>query len=197
MTEHVDLDLQGVDWYARELVGERFLRCDFSEADLTEITTTDCVFEECSFGGARLNASVHRRSAFLRCSLRRTNLFDVTFEGCKLAGTVVAEGCTLRPLQVTGGDWSYVTLRGVDLGGVVLDGVRLTGADLSLADLRAASLRGCDLTAVRLHGTLLTGTDLRETVVDGVDLTGLDLTGALVDPAFAVALAIAHGAEVC
>jgi uncharacterized protein YjbI with pentapeptide repeats len=193
--EHVEEDFGGVDWYARDLVGERFVRCRFVEADLTEITTTDCVFEECDFGGAKLNASVHRRTAFDRSRLRRTNLFDSVFEVCRLAGTVVAEGCTLRPLKVVGGDWSYVTLRGVDLSGTVWESVRLTESDLSMADLTDASLRGCELTGVTLRHAVLRGTDLRETSVAGVDLVGLDLTGAVVDPAFAVALAQAYGAD--
>ncbi len=196
MTDHEDEDFRGVDWYARALVNERFIRCDFTDSDLTEAATEGCVFEECTFGGARLNASTHLRSAFVRCALRHTNLFAASFDACKLAGTVIGDGCTLRPLRVVEGDWSFVTLRGVNLSGVSFTGVRLRECDLSMADLTGASLRGCDLTGAVLRGARLTGCDLRETQVAGVDLTEVDVAGAVVDTAFAVSFALAYGAEI-
>ena len=59
----------------------------------------------------------------------------------------------LRPLVVDGGDWSYISLRGADLRGVVgLAGLRLLEADLSDADLSGCDMSGADLSRARLRG---------------------------------------------
>ena len=73
-------------------------------------------------------------SAFVACDFRRTNFFDAVFDGCKLVGSVFAD-CTLRPMRVSGGRWSSVTLRGANLAGLDLTDVDLGEADLSLANL--------------------------------------------------------------
>ncbi len=167
----------------------------FTDADLIEWETDGETFEECDFSNARLNASVHRGSAFLRCRFRRANLFDVTFAGCKMTGSVFEE-CDLRPLHVEGGDWSYVRLRGADLHGVSFRGVRLAEADLTDANLTGCDLREADLSHVTLRGALLDGTDLRGATVAGVDLATLDLRGAVLDIAQAVQVARGLGAVV-
>jgi fluoroquinolone resistance protein len=153
------------------------------------------VFEDVDFSGARLNASVHTGTAFLRCTFRRSNLFDAAFVGCKLSGSVF-EQAELRPLRVEGGDWSYVRLRGADLRGVSFHGLRLAEADLTDADLTDCDLRAADLSYATLRGATLSGTDLRGAVVHGVDLARLDLRGARLDVAQAVQVAAGLGAVV-
>jgi uncharacterized protein YjbI with pentapeptide repeats len=138
---------------------------------------------------------VHRGSAFLRCRFRRANLFDATFAGCKLTGSVFEE-CDLRPLHVEGGDWSYVRLRGAELRGVSFRGVRLAEADLTDADLTDVDLRDADLSYATLRGAVLDGADLRGAVVTGVDLSALRLAGATIDVAQAVQVARGLGAVV-
>ena len=176
--------------------GDHVVGRAFLDADLVEWDTEGCVFEECDFSGARLNASVHTSSAFLRCTFRRTSFFGAEFHGCKLTGSVFLDGCELLPLTVVGGDWSYVSLRSQDLHAVVLDGVRLQEADLSMSDLTKASLRGCDLRHARLRGAVLSGADLRDADLEGVDLTGLDLRDVRLDVGHAVQLAMQLGARV-
>jgi fluoroquinolone resistance protein len=104
-------DYRGVDWSGKHLIGHRFERCAFGDADLLELATEQVVFEECDFAGARLNASDHVSTAFLRCRFLRTSLFDARLAGCKLVGSVFEGPCVLKPLRVEGGDWSYVSLR--------------------------------------------------------------------------------------
>jgi uncharacterized protein YjbI with pentapeptide repeats len=194
--EHTDSDLRGVDWARRELRGERFLRCTFYDADLSEATLDGCVFVECDLSGVAFNASAHQATAFVGCRFRRTSFFDATLTGCKLSGSVFEEGCTLRPLTVDGGDWSFVSLRRQDLSGLDLTGLRLAEADLTGADLRATVLAKCDLSRAVLREARLAGADLRGADLTAVDLRVLDLTGTRIDVRHAVALAAAYGAEV-
>jgi fluoroquinolone resistance protein len=56
------------DWYGDEFVERVYRRCDFNDVDLTEAQTRGTVFEECTFGNVRFNASRHADSAFLRCT---------------------------------------------------------------------------------------------------------------------------------
>src|SRR6266545_1685704 len=196
VAEHTDSDLRGVDWGRRDLRGERFLRCKFADADLSEATLDGCVFVECDLSGVAFNASVHQSTAFLGCRFRRTSFFDATLTGCKLSGSVFEEECTLRPLTVDGGDWSYVSLRMQDLSGLDLTGLRLAEVDLTGADLRETVLAGCDLSRAVLREAQLAGADLRGADLTAVDLRELDLTGARIDVQHAVALAVAYGADV-
>src|SRR4051794_31685201 len=127
MSEHVEESFAGADLYGAEYDGgDRFVGCSFVDADLTEIVTRGTVFEECDLSGARLNASRHEASAFLRCRFRRTSLFGAGLVACKLTGSTF-ESAVLRPLTVDGGDWSYVSLRRADLTGVGLARLRLDG----------------------------------------------------------------------
>lgn len=197
MSSHEDGgDYRGVDWSGRALTGDRFVGATFFDADLIELATDTVVFEECDFSGARLNASSHLGTAFLRCRFRRTSLFDARLAGCKLTGSVFEGSCTLRPLRVEGGDWSYVSLRGQDLAGLDLTGVRLGEADLSQADLRGAILRRCDLGHARFEAAQTAGLDVRDADLTAVDLRSWDLTGVQLDLVQAVQLARSHGAIV-
>lgn len=193
---HRDGDYRGADWSGRHLVGQRFERCAFGDADLLELATEQVVFEECDFSGARLNASDHVSTAFLRCRFLRTSLFAARLAGCKLVGSVFEGPCVLKPLRVEGGDWSYVSLRGQDLSGLDLSGVRLHGADLSIADLRGTGLRRCDLGHARFEEAVTAGLDLRGADLEAVDLRTWDLTGVRLDLAQAVQLVGSYGAIV-
>ena len=127
----------------------------------------------------RLSSSTHTSTAFVACDLRRSKLFDVTLDGCKLVGTVFSE-CVLRPMTVRGGQWQGVTIRGTNLARLDLSGVDLREADLSMSDLTGASLKGARLDRAILRETTLTQADLRGASLDGVDLA---LGPAAPDPA--------------
>jgi uncharacterized protein YjbI with pentapeptide repeats len=188
-------DFARVDWDWTELERVTFLGCRFEEASLVELVTRRCVFEQCVLTGVSLSGSRHEGTAFLSCRFDRATLFDVAWEDCKLTGSQFP-GATLRPMTATGCDWSYASLRGVDLSGVDLSGQRLTEADLTDADLRGADLSGADLRHARLQGATLRGADLRGAVTDGVDWRGFDPTGARLDLGQAVQFVRAHGALV-
>ncbi|MGI9001162.1 MAG: pentapeptide repeat-containing protein [Pseudonocardia sp.] len=89
--EHADLDLselvaEGAVWRRRRLV-----RCRLRGADLRELVTEQCVFDECDLTGADLGDSRHRGTAFRTCMLRGVTLSGSAFHGCSLLGTVLVD----------------------------------------------------------------------------------------------------------
>ncbi|MGN6333098.1 MAG: pentapeptide repeat-containing protein [Motilibacteraceae bacterium] len=186
----------GQDWYGRELDGEAWVECELLDVDLTEVVTRTARFEQCTFAGCKLNASVHEGSSFAGSTFRSVSFFDARFTRCKLLGARFLGTCTFRPFHAEGGDWSFVELRGQDLSGARLHGVKLVEADLSGANLAGADLTGCDLSRASLHQADLRGADLRGCILDGVALAQHDLTGTHLDVDGAAALARSLGAVV-
>ena len=117
-----------------------------------------CRFVECDLSMVKLSSAVLTRCALLRCTIRKSVFFNARLDDCKLTGTTFDE-CDLRPLTVTGGDWSFVVARGAKLSGVTLAGVKLRDADLSDADLTRCDLRGADLAGAQLRQAALKGAD--------------------------------------
>lgn len=190
-----DVTFRGDDWYGEDLVDRHYLRCTFSDVDLTEATSRGSVFEECTFHNVRLNASRHVDSAFLRCVFKRCNLFEAEFTGCKLVGSSFHQS-QLRPLRIIGGDWSFVALPGADLRGALITGVRMRETDLTGANCAEAVITDTDLSGAQLHSANLVRADLR-----GSDLTGLDPTvtavrDAIINAAQAVIVAQAIGLQI-
>ena len=91
MAEWTDEVFAGDDWYGRELAGDVFLRCTFSDVDLVEATSAGARFEACRFGNTRLNASRHQDTAFVQCVFERCSLFDAEFDDCKLTGSATKD----------------------------------------------------------------------------------------------------------
>ena len=183
--DHEDVEYRDEDWYGEDLGDQVFERCLFVGVDLTEVTTRGARFTECRFHNCRLNASQHVSSAFVACEFRRSNLFDATFDDCRMSGSTFSD-CTLRPIIIRGGTWAGTSLRGVDWSGRDLTGLDLAGADLSMADLTGAVLRDVRLSGAIVRETRLDDADLRGARLDGVDLreailghTRVDLNGAL------------------
>src|SRR5260370_25903657 len=65
-------------------------------------------------------------------------------------------------------DFSWASLRGLDL----------SGFDLWRTDLRGADLRGTNLSGANLSGAHLDGANFFKAVLDGANLAGAFLTGA-------------------
>jgi fluoroquinolone resistance protein len=190
-----DATLRDLDWYGEDLADRRYTRCQFHGVDLTEAASHGAVFTECTFGNVLFNASRHTDSAFIRCTFRRCNLFEAEFTGCKLIGSGFHDS-TLRPITVTGGDWSFVALTGADLRGARIREVRMREVDLGGANLQDSLLAGVDLSGAVLRGALLGRCDLRGSDLHAVEPGTLELAGAIIDVAQAVVIASALGLEV-
>jgi uncharacterized protein YjbI with pentapeptide repeats len=183
------------DWYGEDLADRTYTRCQFFHVDLTEAQSRGAVFTECTFGNVLFNASRHADSAFLRCTFKRCNLFEAQFTGCKLIGSGFHESI-LRPLTVTGGDWSYAGLAGADLRGAQLRGVRMREVDLAGADCREGVLADLDLSGAQLRAAKLGGCDLRGSDLSAVVPGTVELAGAVIDVMQAVVVAQTLGLEV-
>ena len=186
---------RGEDWYAEDLGAARHVESTFIDVDLSEARSAGAVFERCVFTGVRFNSSVHRASACVTCDFEGSNLFDATFDGCKLTGSVFTR-CTMRPMKVRGGQWRGVSLRGTDLSKLDLTDLDLREADLSLCNLTSSVLRGAQLSGASVRETNLSATDLRGATLDGVDLAAARLRRTQLDLAGALLLAELHGAVV-
>lgn len=194
MTESATEDetFERIDWYGEEIAARTYRRCRFADADLTETATRGVVFEDCVFDRVRFNASQHTDSAFINCGFTGCNLFDVRFDDCKLVGSRYS-GCVLRPIHVSGGDWSFTVLAEADLRGSRLLRVRLREADLFNVDGSKSVFDGVDLSGARLDGIRLDGTDLRGSDLSTLDPRRAELTGAIIDESQAAVVAEAMG----
>jgi uncharacterized protein YjbI with pentapeptide repeats len=137
----------------------------------------------------------HTGTAFLSCRFERARLSNTVFEACKLTGSHFV-GTDLRPLEARDCDWSWTSLRGVDLSGTDLSGQKMVEADLTDADLRECDLTGADLTSARVQHAKLRGADLRGASTGNVDWRQVELTGVRLDVLQAVQVARTFGALV-
>ncbi len=190
-----DAEVRHQDWGGDELGQTTYTRVLFVEVDLSEAVTDGTVFDECTFRGVRFNVSKHRSSAFVNCTFSRCSFFDASFTGCKLVGSRFEE-CALDLLKVSGGDWSFVSLRGADLGRASFEGVRLREADLGGASAVNGTLTGLDLSGAVLYRADLSGCDLRGSDLSAVDPATTRLRGAIITVDQAVTLALAQGLDV-
>ncbi|MEU8149832.1 pentapeptide repeat-containing protein [Nonomuraea sp. NPDC048901] len=187
--------VRSADWDGRELTQETYHQVLFVDVDMTELTNTGCVFEECTFSSVRFNVSVHEDAMFLNCTFSRCSFFDTTFKGCKLTGSMF-DGCSYGLLKVEGGDWSFTGLPGADLRGSAFHGVRLREADLSGARLEKAEVLRSDLSGAWLSGADLTGCDLRGSDLSDLDPSTVTLKKAIIDSFQATVVATALGFDV-
>jgi fluoroquinolone resistance protein len=188
----VDATYSGEDWYGEEMTDRRYLRCVFDDIDLTEASIHGCAFTECTFSRVRFNASRHSDSAYLRCAFTRSNLFEAEFVGCKLVGSAFKE-CTLRPLRIVGGDWSFVSLIEADLRGIAAQEVRMREIDLTGADCDQAVLLGVDLSGSQLSRASFQRADLRGSDLSAFDLREVPMSEAVITAEQAMMLAQVAG----
>ena len=190
-----ETEVRGADWYGDDLSGQEHTRVAFSGVDLSEATDEGAVFTECTFVDCRFNLSRYSDAAFLNCTFTGCSFFQAEFADCKFVGSVF-DRCSYDLMTVTGGDWSFVALRGADLTKVRFTDVRLREADLTGARCTGAVLRGLDLSAAELSGADLSDADLRGSDLSALDPAGATLRGATVDLAQAVVLVTAMGLRV-
>ncbi|WP_024285785.1 pentapeptide repeat-containing protein [Cellulomonas sp. KRMCY2] len=185
----------GEDWYGRDLSGVQYRRVAFVDVDLTEVTDTGGLFEECTFSNVRFNVSVHTDAAFTNCTFTRCSFFDARFERCKLIGSVF-DSCAFDITRVTGGNWSFVGLARADLTSATVVGPRMREADLAGLRCHDGTLREVDLSGATLDGADLSGCDLRGSTLVGIDPLTVDLRGAIITLAQAVEVVEGLGLDV-
>jgi uncharacterized protein YjbI with pentapeptide repeats len=187
--------VSGADWYGRDISGQSHARVLFVDLDLTEVENHGAVFDECTFRGARFNASVHDGAAFTNCTFINCTFYDARFTGCKLIGSMF-DRCTYDVLQVVGGNWSFVGMPGADLRTASFRGVRMREADLTGARCQGSSLRDVDLSGASLHGADLSRCDLRGSDLSALEPGNVELRGAIITIDQTIVIAESLGLEV-
>jgi uncharacterized protein YjbI with pentapeptide repeats len=188
-------EIRQADWYGEDISGQEHPRVAFVGVDLTEVTDDGAVFTDCTFRDCRFNLSRHTDAAFVNCTFTGCSFFEASFTDCKLVGSRF-ERCSFDLLRVSGGDWSFVGLRGAVLAKASVVGARMREADLTGARCTQATLRDVDLSGAELHQADLSGADLRGSDLSALDPRTVELAGAQIDVAQAVVLVTAWGLTV-
>ena len=183
------------DWSGEDISGQSHSAVLFVDLDLTEAENTAASFEDCTFRGARFNVSIHRDAAFVNCTFSGCSFYNTQFTDCKFVGSVF-DRCSFEGTVITGGNWSFVGLRGADLRTAEIRGVRLREADLSTARCQGSTLRDSDLSAATFHGADLSGCDLRGSDLSGIEPTQVQLRDAIITVEQTIAIAEALGLDV-
>jgi len=149
--DHFPADHTAERWDARHLAGHaefdqyRFVNCDFTGADLSNLRFADCLFERCNLSSARLAGTALQNVAFDECKLLglqftacRDMLFGVHFDQCQLR---------------------YASFAGRKMPGTHFVRCALDEADFADADLSAAVFRDCSLASAVFQKTRLVGAD--------------------------------------
>ncbi|HET6626644.1 MAG TPA: pentapeptide repeat-containing protein [Nocardioidaceae bacterium] len=190
-----DTEIFHEDWDGHDLTGQRHSRVAFLDVDMTEVTNTGSVFDECTFRHVAFNASTHTDAAFTNCTFTSCSFFDATFHRCKMLGSMFSR-CTYGVLKVDGGDWSFVGLPGAKLSSASFQDVRMREADLTGAAFEGARLLRVDLSGSWLHGAKMSGCDLRGSDLSTLDPVSTEIHRAVIDVDQAVVVAGAVGFDV-
>jgi uncharacterized protein YjbI with pentapeptide repeats len=125
----------------------RFINCDLSEVDISNIIFVDCGFENCNLSSAKVAGTAFRNVNFDGCKILGVSfdaasdfLFEVGFSESILDSSSFYE-CRLRSVK-----FIKCRLRNVDLAG---------------ADLQSAEFDECDLADAKFENTDLRNADLR------------------------------------
>ncbi|GAB3297535.1 hypothetical protein GCM10027511_12310 [Hymenobacter humi] len=138
-------------WDARHLAGHtefdeyRFVNCDFSGANLSNLRFSECLFERCNLSSAGLAGTALQNVAFEECKLLglqftacRDMLFGVHFDQCQMR---------------------YASFAGRKMPATRFVRCSLDEADFADADLSAAVFEDCSLAGAVFQKTLLVGAD--------------------------------------
>lgn len=174
-----------------------FVDCDFSAADLSDLTMTGFVFDRCSlveasfkraslerthwkscrvglanFSSANLTEAVIHSGDFNNTIWRGATLASTRFHNAKLTGASF-EACRSLGLSFADSLLINADLRGISFRRLVLRTLDFSGADLGGVDFREAEFEACSLRDANLKGARFQGADLR-----GADLGGMRLFDA-------------------
>lgn len=173
-----DVDFSGSDLTGADLRYTQFFRCNFSNANLTNVAITDSgSFRECNFSGAKLQnidiSEVDDSPAFVDCdftgaTLTRVPSFDQwTFKDCVLKNVRLADVRVPRysslDVNATANVKKYKEFEGFSFDDAPknLSGFVLTRTEF-LTDVGGVDFTNARLTSVRAPG--LSGRQLAQTV---------------------------------
>jgi uncharacterized protein YjbI with pentapeptide repeats len=156
----IDADLSGETLPASRLKRCLLERVSFSSAVLRSAEWMDVRFVKCDFSNADLRGLRARRVEFFACRLTGANLCESHWED------VLVEGCESRYAQWADGSLLHCEfvdsrLEETDFRNVNLEANVFRSSNLTKADLTAAQLRGVDLRSTVIDGILVRPEDVR------------------------------------
>ena len=201
------MNLTSANLTGADLSGSKFMRIDFTDADLSEAILTSVDYFQGILSGADLSNADLTNSKIEEVALLDTNFSNAilkniqitnlnaegsNFSGADLTGAVVI-GAGFSNTDFTGAilsdsDFSRINLANSKFNDAKLNGINLTESTLSGSDLSGADLTGADLTKTILRDAnlsntvlleiILNGADISNSILFGANLSGMDLTAA-------------------
>lgn len=118
-----------------------FIRCDFSNSDLSGVNFLECTFTDCNLTMVKLEETAFRDTRFNDCKM-----LGLHFESCNKFGFGVRfEKCTL----------DHASFYQVKMKNTSFTECRLKETDFTETDLTGSVFDNCDLTGTTFHQTLL------------------------------------------
>ncbi|MBA3662905.1 MAG: pentapeptide repeat-containing protein [Bacteroidetes bacterium] len=124
----------------------KFVNCNFSNSDLTNVQFLECLFLGCNLSNASLNKTAFKETNFKDCKLLGLHfhncnefLLSVNFDNCQLnlssffrlkIKKTKFRNCSLQEADFTETDLSGAVFENCDLSRTVFDGTNLEKADL-------------------------------------------------------------------
>jgi uncharacterized protein YjbI with pentapeptide repeats len=121
--------------------------CDFSGANLAQVSGEDCSLSGCTLEGANLSDGQLEKANFAKANLARADLSRAHCEKAKF-NDANCERAVLFRADLRNASLVNADLRGADLRQAVLCGANLRGANVEGADFAGAVLTGAKLTGV-------------------------------------------------
>ncbi len=186
--------VDGDEWSSvvatRDYVGQRAERFEMADVEVrggrwSGVTIEGLRAFQVTFDGCDLAGFVLQESPTLQ---------NVVFRRCRMSGAVLA-GARLRDVRFEECSLDDANLRMIDAERVTLSGCALVAADLHGAQIASAQFARCDLRGADFTKARLRDVDLRSSEVTGLRGAGT-LRGATIDSAQVIALAHSLAAAV-
>jgi uncharacterized protein YjbI with pentapeptide repeats len=187
----------GRDLTDADFTGARLDKADFSRCTLHSASFFGADMRQAAFVNADLRRADLRGSLVHGANLTGANLAEADLrEGVVMrqdgSGELRAQVHSALPVNAGDASFRYATLNRAKMGGAIamaadFSFATMRGVNLSRAHLKQAKLVGADLTGADLTGANLEGADLRDCILLGAKTAmmrtrGADMSGAMTEP---------------
>ncbi|MFQ5476614.1 MAG: pentapeptide repeat-containing protein [Nitrosopumilus sp.] len=201
------LNLTAANLSGADLSDSKFMRIDFTNADLSESILSSVDYFQGILSGADLSGADLTNSKIEEVAVLDTNFSNAILKNIQITN-LNARGSNFSGADFTGADVKGAGISNADFTGAILSdsnfstinlanskfndakldrinlteatlsGSDLSGADLTEADLTKTILRDANLSNTVLLQIILDGADISNSILYGANLSGMDLTAA-------------------
>lgn len=139
--ETIDFSLHRPEGYYANC---EFIRCNFAQVQLSDVTFEDCIFDTCDFSLAKMRNTSWHGAIFQDCKLMETD-----FSTCNPFSSFRFERCQL----------GYANFHGMKLKQTCFIECDMMESYFSEADMEGAKFTQCNLERALFHHTNLMGAD--------------------------------------